>query len=209
MPRKSQRGSKRSGGSRSRSGGPRTMAVLDPIQVLSRSLASREDRCVVKDKIFVQLGIGHAALADFPLVPASFGSRVVSIASAFDRWRILKLNLCPISYSVAEVTGGPAVTAVGIADDPDLVPTTFVDIVNLRSSAIWAIGTIVSGSNLLTWSPVDPRKEFFTSLPSGSDIRLQAPGSVNLWYNGTVAQTIGFTMYYTIEFVGSSSVGGT
>jgi hypothetical protein len=187
----------------------RTTQVVDPIQALNRSLALREDRIIVKDKYFVSVSIGHGVPGASNVIPSFFGSRVASIASQYDRWRLLKFTAVPVSYAQAESDGGTFVTAIGINDDPDVAPTTLIDVINARCSAVFGTGISPSGTNMLVWNPVDPSKEYYCTLPSGSDLRLQSPCSVVYWYTGSATQTVAYLVYYTIEFVGSASVGGT
>jgi hypothetical protein len=141
------------------------------------------------------------------LIPTLIGSRVNGVLAFYERWKLMKVILKPISINI---------NCMGISDDPldgsgDI--TTINEILELRCSRylnqVTGTGTVSApgtDTDELQWNPIDPLKWYYTQLEGAGDIRLVAPGNVVFFNTTATAQSSSFVLYYSILGEGSRNV---
>jgi hypothetical protein len=196
MPSKSKNRSRGSGqrGRSSDSG----RELLTIVQQLDRSLARRSDKITIKDKVLVNLTLSANITANVLLNmgSASFGTAVSSIATFYERFRLLKVTLVPVEV--------PAPTFLCVEDDyePASAPTP-QQIMTQRCSTVVSYNSATSGMaaspllGTLQWSCKDNYEYHTGSGVSSSDQRLTTPATITL--NSPTGGNTFFLMYFTLE----------
>jgi hypothetical protein len=185
--------------------------TLDPIQTLNRALALRSDMIVVKDKCSKTVTISATGVTQVPLNVTStvsfFGSRIAAMAALYTRFKILKVNMIPIAVSGAFPVTTNSITT-GIIDDYSVSVTTLDDVFSLRCSASLAAIGNPTGSNMLTWEPLDNTKWYYTSLDSG-DNRFVIPAAYAAFNTSGSAFTVEYGVWFTLVLDGATAVGSS
>jgi hypothetical protein len=156
----------------------------------------------LRGKIVVNVTLAANGAGFVILTAASFGQRVATILSCFQRWKIMKLIVKPL------LANSSIVSSYALTDDPLLGTGTTGNfqnaIVSVRCSRTYDPG-VGSESADLQWNPVDPSKWYYVTPEEGSgDIRLIAPNSFMV-QSGSTAGTFSVLFYFSIDAEGSTN----
>jgi len=148
---------------------------------------------------FVATNAGDTiSLATLPLDPVALGQRLGTMATIFERYRIVSLR---IKYRTSLPTVFQGFLAMGVHDDATsaTVPTTQTQVINYRCSAeapIWKDFSLV-------YTPVDSTKWYYCNADAANDLRFVQPAV--LYYIGTTS--VGNYSTGTLTGLASSAVG--
>jgi hypothetical protein len=180
----------------------RNVKALSLSEAEEMALAKRKDQTILRGKQIYNLalsgGYGSAQLA-----PSTFGLRVGTILTAYERWKILKLVVRPLN----DISAGLTSEVVAINDDGDLSGTALTQSQLLEYRCSRVLGTSGTDTNEFQWNPIDIDKWYYTSIESsGGDIRLVAPCVLIANATPTSLTSSPFVLYYTIVAEGAKDV---
>jgi len=162
-------------------------------------LSKRKDQCVLRGKQIANIAVS-GGFGGFSLTPGTFGSRVNTILSCYERWKILKLVVRPL----ADISAGLTSSVIAITDDGEQssTPLSQSQLLEYRCSRV--LGGSGTDNNEFLWNPVDPSKWYYTNLEASSgDVRLVAPGVLYTTLTPATITTSSQLIYYTIVAEGA------
>jgi len=190
------------GGRRARQNKLSGIVTMSQTEAFENSLANRgADSASMRGKLLFTSTIGTSPSAVLALTPQAFGARAAAYATLFSsyRFKYLKIKFFGTQFT-SYVT-----SAVGILDDATTTegdaPTNINTILEQRCSASVFAGVTQPG--LLSWSPVDGKKWFYTFTGvSGSDQRLTTNG-VMYAAAGSAGTSLTIEVDFSISFKGA------
>ncbi len=200
-PRRSRRRLRRAP---ARNSGPNysmSTTVQNYSDAFERQLATRSDRITVRGKQYFSQNWSTVQWVD-----TLDAQSLSAISNQFERWRIIKLIFKPVFVTSTASTA----FAYGITDDSNITSSlSFSQITQQRVNNVAQIAastdlaTLGVSSGEFVWKPIDPTKWYYTTTPSGSDIRLTYPACF-VAATEAASQTVNlkYVLFFTIEFEG-------